>query len=129
MDRHTLACPHTLFFSLSAGVNEYLWGDWEYLRGCLNTFGKLGDRLYRDIKNVSKYFCAQLNISGALFNIYGEHFTFTGSVLCVVIIYGEVRIIFGDIKLAIKLLCTILNFCGILPQTDRHISLYQYISK
>ena len=71
-------------------------------------------------KNVSKYFRALLNIFGALFNIYGEHFTFTGSVLYVIIIYGALLIIFGDIKFTLKLLRTILNFCGILPQTDRH---------
>ena len=73
-------------------------------------------------KNVSKYFRALLNIFGALFNIYGEHFTFTGSVLYVIIIYGALLIIFGDIKFTLKLLRTILNFCGILPQTDRHTS-------
>ncbi len=65
-----------------------------------------------------------VNIFGAPFNIYGEHFTFTGRVSCVITNYRAVTVTFGEIKLIIKLARTILNFRGILPQTDRHNSFH-----
>ena len=84
----------------------------------MNIYGEVGrlgefSGMAENFRGAGKYY-GKIKMHLSILHLRGVCFVLHMS------IYGEGTIVFGVIEFSIKILLAILNFCGILPQTDRH---------